>query len=340
VEASRSLETPGAGSRWWLPALATYASLGAFFAVSASIQIKRYPVDGPAAISIYACLLFLLALFLGPAFPTSRDWLRERFRGPVGALGCVVLFLLPYAVYAAGTNDFGWAAGGKTLALAALPFVVFAVFPVSDRRELHWQDGLVLLWLALAILTRQIRGLWNVPVNLDFMARLFVVSVGAWSFLIWRGIENSGFEVKFSRRILVHALLNFAAFSVFAIPLGLTLDFIAWNPAWRGFGQFGFDFITLLLFVAIPEELFFRGLLQNLLEGSWHSRLAAQLAASVAFGFTHILHSPFPNWPYVVLASIAGWFYGSAYRDTRSLMASGTTHALVDAVWRTWFERG
>jgi membrane protease YdiL (CAAX protease family) len=69
----------------------------------------------------------------------------------------------------------------------------------------------------------------------------------------------------------------------------------------------------------------------------WGSRYGAQAGAAMLFGFMHILHG-FPNWRYVLMASIAGWFYGSAWRSTRSLVASGVTHALVDAIWRTWFE--
>ena len=133
--------------------------------------------------------------------------------------------------------------------------------------------------------------------------------------------------------------VNFVGFAVIGVPLGFALDFVSWNPAWRGLGQFAFDFLTIFLFIAVPEELLFRGLLQNLLEGSWNSRQKAQIVASILFGLMHILHAPVPNWRYVILASIAGWFYGRAYRNTRSLLASGTTHALVDTIWRTWFER-
>jgi membrane protease YdiL (CAAX protease family) len=193
--------------------------------------------------------------------------------------------------------------------------------------------------LAAPIILRWIHGIWNVPVNLDFMARLFVVAVGAWAFLVLRRMEDDGYEARFDGPVLKQALLNFAAFTLLAIPIGFALGFISWNPNWRGPWQFAFDLITLFLFVAVPEELFFRGLLQNLLEGSWNSRYWAQAAASVLFGLMHILHAPFPNWPYVLLASIAGWFYGTAYRHTRSLTASATTHAMVDAVWRTGFER-
>jgi membrane protease YdiL (CAAX protease family) len=33
---------------------------------------------------------------------------------------------------------------------------------------------------------------------------------------------------------------------------------------------------------------------------------------------------------------VAGWFYGSAYRKSGSLLASSLLHAAVDTLWRTW----
>ncbi len=174
------------------------------------------------------------------------------------------------------------------------------------------------------------------PVNLDFMARLLLVAVGAWSFLLWRGLESSGYEFSFSPAVIWDAAVHFTQFAGIAIPLGFAMRFIGWNPRWRGLWAFSFDLATIFVFIAVSEELYFRGILQNLLEKTWHSRLGAQAAASVLFGLSHIRHAPFPNWRYVVLASVAGWFYGSAYRRHRSLMASATMHALVDTLWRTW----
>jgi membrane protease YdiL (CAAX protease family) len=320
------------------PAL-VYLAFALFFAVSAGIQLQRYPL-GPAAVTgIYACLLLLVAMWLLPAFPQLRDAVRERAKGLRGAAAAIALFLLPYLLYAAGTGDSSWIALARLAAMAAGPILIFVIAPVRGPEKLGWQDAFALIWLATPILARWLGGLWNVPVNLDFMARLYVVTVGAWAFLLFRGTEGVGYEARLSPAIVRAALLNFALFAILAMPLGMALGFIAWNPNWRGPWQFFFDCVTLFVFIAIPEELFFRGLLQNLLEGSWRSRYGAQAFASVLFGLMHILHG-FPNWPYVLMASIAGWFYGSAWRSTRSLVASGIAHALVDAVWRTWFEAG
>jgi membrane protease YdiL (CAAX protease family) len=61
------------------------------------------------------------------------------------------------------------------------------------------------------------------------------------------------------------------------------------------------------------------------------------LLASVIFGLSHF-NKPLPfNWRYVILASIAGVFYGRAWGDRRRIFASAITHTAVDVVWSLWF---
>jgi len=59
--------------------------------------------------------------------------------------------------------------------------------------------------------------------------------------------------------------------------------------------------------------------------------------ASVLFGFSHITNMGFPNWRYVILASLAGLFYGWTWRKTGSIFASALVHAAVDATWHFLF---
>jgi uncharacterized protein len=327
--------------RPWTPFAATLAALALLFAWYARIELRKYPLSPLEIVAIYLCLLLLFALYLAPGFPAPRRFLVTMLSGPLrvplSAALATVLLLIPYLISCLGTGDFRPIALGKLAALAAVPLMLFAIAPVRDRGRLNWQDVIVLLWLMLPVLFGWIAGIFLRPVNLDFMTRVFLVAVGSWSFLIIRGIENSGYEFAFSFTILGDALINFALFSIIAIPLGRAMRFITWNPQWRGPGAFAFDYLTIFLFIAVTEELFFRGLIQNLLEGSLASRKAAQAITAVLFGFSHILHAPYPNWRYVILATIAGWFYGPAYRKHRSLMASATTHALVDTLWRTFF---
>ncbi len=313
--------------------LALYAALAVFFGFALAGRVSRYPVGSGAALALYVCLMWLVGLALAPGFARTRRWARDR-----AGLWSLGVFLVPYGLYASATGDFRTSSLATLAGIAVVPLGIYRVAPVRSAPGANWQDLVVLAWLGAPVFLGWIHRIWTVPVNLDFMTRVFLLGVGSWSFVVFRPLDDTGYEFRYSWQTLRAGLLSFAAFSAIGLPLGSALRFIAWNPNWRGAGAFGFDLVTIFLFIALPEELYFRGALQNLLEGTWESRYRAQAAASVIFGFSHILHAPRPNWRYVVLASVAGWFYGSAYRRTRSLMASATTHALVDTVWRTWFQ--
>ena len=95
--------------------------------------------------------------------------------------------------------------------------------------------------------------------------------------------------------------------------------------------------IYIFIFVAVPEELFFRAWVQNLLERRLGRRAALAITA-VLFGLSHFnKRSAHFNWRYVFLASVAGIFYGRAWREKRRVPASAITHASVDAIWSFWF---
>jgi CAAX protease family protein len=134
--------------------------------------------------------------------------------------------------------------------------------------------------------------------------------------------------------------VNLVAFALLALPLGLALNFLHPHSNEQvSWGGFIFQFIGIYLTVAIPEELLFRGILQNLLVRSIHrgpSGLYGLLIASVVFGAAHLHHAPVPNWRYGILATLAGIFYGNAYRTRQRLCASALTHAFVDAIWHFW----
>jgi len=157
-------------SRRWLPFALLFAALALFFAWYEIIEFPRYSIGVLPAVAIYACLLLLVVLCLAPGFAVSRQWLSRHVRGPLGASSSIAVFLLPYLIYSAGTGDFRWWACGRLLAFVAIPFGLFAAAPVRHSERMNWQDGLILLWILTPVLFGKIGGIWNVPVNLDFMS--------------------------------------------------------------------------------------------------------------------------------------------------------------------------
>ena len=63
----------------------------------------------------------------------------------------------------------------------------------------------------------------------------------------------------------------------------------------------------------------------------------ALAVSAVLFGFAHWnKRTATFNWRYVLMAAIAGIFYGRAWRAQRRVGASAITHASVDTVWSIW----
>jgi len=96
-------------------------------------------------------------------------------------------------------------------------------------------------------------------------------------------------------------------------------------------------FFGVLWVVALSEEFFFRGLLQQWTSKWMSSETAGLIVTSLLFGAVHLWFRPFPNWRLAVLAAIAGVFYGLAFQRARSIRASMVTHALVVTTWRVFF---
>ncbi|HXJ38239.1 MAG TPA: CPBP family intramembrane glutamic endopeptidase [Bryobacteraceae bacterium] len=99
------------------------------------------------------------------------------------------------------------------------------------------------------------------------------------------------------------------------------------------------QFFGILWVVALSEEFFFRGMLQDWLEGWTRNRIVGLLVTSLIFGSLHLwFHEAFPNWRFAIVATIFGLFCGLAWREKKSVPASMVTHALGATLYRVFFQ--
>lgn len=242
----------------------------------------------------------------------------------------------PYALIADAFGMFRW----QWLALYALLPIVMA-FLLDQAREADtssrgdWRDFLVLATLGLAVDLRWLEPAW--PHGLAAAGKMLLLDAGLYGFLAVRRLDGVGFDLRLKARDVEIGLREFLFYAPIAIVLGLALGFIHFHTSWpaplRALGAYVFTFF----FIAIPEELFFRGWVQNLLERRI-GRTAALMTTAVLFGLSHWNKQTANfNWRYVLLAAIAGVFYGRAWRSQRRVGASALTHATVDTLWSLWF---
>jgi membrane protease YdiL (CAAX protease family) len=295
-------------------------------------QIRQYSYDKAALSAVLIAFALRFALYWIPGFPAIRKRFELRFSPLSRAFVAGGLLIIPYIIYGAGTGSLSAISVLKLIAIAGIALGVYAIIP-PDSQAFSWQDLIVMLVIVVPMYTGWYRDIWPVPVYLDVMARLFVVSLAASALLSVRLLEGVGYVWRIQAGDWVEGAKQLVFFSVIGLPLGFFLRFIVWRPRNENISAIAFSFVGIFLFIAIAEELFFRGMLQNLLEKSLKNKYVARGIASAVFGFSHIYHG-FPNWRYVLMAAIAGWFYGTAWHNRRSIMASSVTHAAVDALWR------
>jgi len=280
--------------------------------------------------------LFLVMLLFAARGVDSR--LAARFGDGSGHLLGVAVFLV-CLIYLFGTNTFALTRAAAVAGLVCIPLALAAW--AKQKPPGAWEDFLIIVSIWLAVKFLPSHWLWPYPGGrlAYVLTVLLCVNVALASFVLLRSVNGVGYSIGWSGHWSFSIVASFLFFGCIAIPLGQAMHFIEFSPQWSQWKSLPFLSLAILFFTAWPEEFLFRGLLQNMLSRASHSELAGWWTASVLFGFTHITNRGFPNWRYVVLASIAGWFYGSAYRSGGTLLSSALLHTAVDTVWRAFFTK-
>jgi membrane protease YdiL (CAAX protease family) len=301
-------------------------------------EVRLNPWRVAALLESFALVLVGFTALSHPGFVrTLRHWAAH---SALAAFAIPFLLLIPYFILALGTRTFSWLALAKLSAYIAVPTVLLLPDRLGGRESAGWRDFAAMASLAVPVAAGWLSGIWIWPQDLYVFRPLFCVSIGGYGFLVVRNLQGVGYRLWFRKADLVDAAANYVAFAIIAIPLGMALQFI--HPHAQRVSPWTFC-LTLLgtyLTVAVPEELLFRGVLQNFLTKTIHSthvKRDALLVASVIFGLSHLHHAPVPNWRYGIMATVAGLFYGNTFNSRRRVSASALTHALVDTTWHFWF---
>jgi membrane protease YdiL (CAAX protease family) len=286
----------------------------------------------PAAIAVLALELIPAVLFGVAGERVGR--LCARWPATLRT-GLPVLCVLPYILVSYSHQMFSW----KWYALYAMLPVVIAWLlgqaAIADPEQRgNWRDAIILLTLGLAVDLRWLEGAW--PSGLAGLGKLLLVDAGLYGFMAIRQLRGTGFDFHFHWTDWKTGLRELALFTPLVLGLGLALGFLHPHGGALRFSMVP-SWIYIFIFIAVPEELYFRAWVQNLLERRV-GRHAALAITAVLFGLSHFnKRSTHFNWRYVILASIAGIFYGRAWREQRRVPASAITHASVDAIWSFWF---
>jgi membrane protease YdiL (CAAX protease family) len=282
---------------------------------------------------ILAALLTLVPYFYAAFCPSSLDLasrlpIRLRILAPA-------LLGLPYALVSWSTGLFRWPwLVLYTLLPVGISLLLYEASLADPAQRGGWRDFLVLISLGLAVDLRWFEPAWG-P-GLAVFNKMLLLDAGIYGFLAIRQLRQVGFDLRLRLHDFGVGLFALTAYTPIAVTIGLFLGFLHFHALIPSVGRAVLAWLFSFFFVAVPEELFFRGWMQNLLERRVGSARALLITAGL-FGLSHFnKRATIFNWRYVLLAALAGIFYGLAWRQERRVGAAAITHASVDTIWGIW----
>ncbi len=303
------------------------------FAVAGSVYAgeKHFPVW--TAIPVIAAFLAEFVFYLVPGFESVRSALIRRFPKRQLALLLMASGLLPYFLYSIPAGTFHWQQIAWLAGITAVLSFWFVVLSASVAADLGFLAMLIVVSLA-----KPFKQIYLSPlphVHLDVLGHLMIIRLGASALLLLRRFAGLRYGFIPSRKESLVGLRFYLYFLPVGVPLGWWLGILTFSgqsrPVWQGIGIF----FGILWVTALSEEFVFRGILQQRMERLTGNVGAALVTASVCFGLCHLWFSVFPNWRMAVFATVAGLFWGQAFR-MGGVRASMVSHALVVTTWQMW----
>jgi len=309
--------------------LPVLAAAGIWYSGRLGVQLRA---TGP----IIAAFLVEFALYVLPGFPALRNRLAGRFPVLVWAALLAASAVVPYLIYSLGTGLF------RPEVFVRLLVVVLALsFWYVFRRPVPSSDLAFVAIAASILLFRFFKRVYIAPhpaiPDISILGHLMLIRLSAMVMLTIREVDRVEFIFVPAPRDWKVGAKWFAWFLPIGIPMLVGLEIARFDPSPDRIMLAPLQFAGILWVLALSEEFFFRGLLQQWF-GDWTGKERfAWIAASVLFGLCHLGFREFPNYKFAALAAVAGLFYGKAWRETGSIGSSMVTHALVVTLWRSLF---
>ena len=236
-----------------------------------------------------------------------------------------------------------WSAPLTALILVYTSVPVLIMFGQRVQGPPSLRDLAAMLWLWLPLEFSVGRDL--IPASsrgyLHTVAYAITVSLALLLFLLVRDFPGVKYNPPRGSRDILLPLAGFALAAPVLIAVGLGLGFIQpfHIPADLAPGRLGSRYLLIFLATALPEEILFRGLIQNWIMQRFGAGMGSLLAASIVFGAAHLNNGPgvSPNWRYMIVATLAGVAYGAVFQKSSTVLSSALLHALVNTVRRFFF---
>jgi membrane protease YdiL (CAAX protease family) len=274
-------------------------------------------------------LILLLAAVLSLLNGSLQNRLRSALNGNPGLIWAAPVALTAiFAVASVRADAFSVALTLAVLVYTCAPVVCATMLPPSFDLL-----TVLLLWLPIefaagaSLVPKYAQGF------LHSVAYGIAILLGLALFLGYRGLPGMKYNLPRRRSDLWLPLAAFAVTAPVLVLVGMPIGFIPppHLPV-HGAGKMAAAVGLIFVGTALPEEILFRALIQNLLMHRFGENARTLFAASLIFGAAHLDNGPqaLPNWRYMILATIAGYAYGKVFQKASTVLSSAALHMMVD----------
>ncbi len=276
-----------------------------------------------------AILFVMLACVLAFLAPAVQRGLQSALKNRPGLVFAAPVLLT--AFFAAASAMVG--AFSATLTLLVLLYAsapTLLLFAQSARGDFL---AILLLWLPIefgaggSLIPRAQQGF------LHSVAYGIAILLGLTLFLGLRRIDGMKYNLPRDWRDFWLPLAGFAMVAPVLIAVGIAIGFIPPpHLPTQSAGKMAAAVGIIFAGTALPEEILFRALIQDLMMQRFGKGARTLFWASFIFGCAHLDNGPqsIPNWRYMIVATIAGIAYGRVFQKSRSVVSSAILHMMVD----------
>ena len=266
-------------------------------------------------------------------------WSRnEEALTPIQAVAGLAVLLIPLGadmVFGTRPAAAGIALRFGAFALPAL-LILLTTREQKSRLNFYFASAVLFMWYSVEFGAVPDVGLPSGAGLIGYM-KLALLVLLLYIVTLSQRLPDVGFTFSLNRSDWREALINFALFAVIALPFGLITGFIKPATVLPSFLEILGRGVFIFLFIALPEEILFRGVIHRYLERvlRW-SQLATLILSSVIFGAAHLNNPPNVGY-YFILATLAGIFYGRTFVRTGKIVPAAIVHLAVDWAWSVVF---
>ncbi len=267
------------------------------------------------------------------------------------------LWLVPLVMWCVASLSILAAAPANLLIIPAgalycfLPLIA-TVFIKNKQHPLGWRDALIILLVLL-------------PMQFPFLSRygappaqpVFYIypMIGIINLLViylaLRPLPNFTYSFRLKDNDWRSAVMNFLFLFILVFIPGIALRFFTLSHDMMPLSEMAQQLLFIGFFIALPEELLFRGIIQNyivaILPAKKNKTLLPLLIASLISGLVHFNNafvldfggnSVYPGggqpvWVNILIAFTAAMLFGWTLIKTRKVTAAAFVHLLFNWVW-------